>query len=160
MTPRRIEHLLWVATIVVAVATIVRALVMREPTLSAAPAMLPTRETARTLAASTKPDDQLRAILAGDVFRRERAAPDSVIAPPTPATPKPLPPPKPRLVLRGIVGGPPWNAILEGVPGHDGSYVVTTGDSVAGLKIRSVRRDGATIRGMDTTWILKLGRTP
>jgi hypothetical protein len=63
-------------------------------------------------------------------------------------------------VLRGLVGGPPWNAILDGVPGHDGGFVVRAGDSVAGLKIRSVRRDGATIRGMDTTWILRLGRAP
>ena len=159
MTPRRIEQLLWLATIVVALAGTASSLVMRAPPRNAAPAMLQTRETPNTLAAARKPDEQLRAILAGNVFRRQRATPDSVVSPPAPATPKPPAPPKPRLVLRGIVGGPPWNAILDGVPGHDGSYVVTTGDSVAGLKIRSVRRDGATIRGMDTTWILKLGRT-
>jgi hypothetical protein len=31
---------------------------------------------------------------------------------------------------------------------------------VGGLKIRSVRPDGATIRGMDTTWTLTLRRRP
>ena len=162
MTPRRLELLLWMATALVAVcgaaSTIVRYatsnVVAGTPTAMRRGSVPGAQQTKNT-------SDQLVAILAGDLFRRDRAAPDS--SPPVPAQPQPArspAPPKPRLVLRGLVGGPPWNAIIEGVPGHDGSYVVRAGDSVAGLKIRSVKRDGATIRGMDTTWTLKLGRAP
>jgi len=162
MTPRRVEQLLWIATALVAVSGAASTIVRRE--VSDVLAGTPTatrRESAPGARQANNTSDELAAILAGDLFRRDRAAPDS--APPAPTQPlpaRPPAPPKPRLVLRGLVGGPPWNAIIEGVPGHDGSYVVRAGDSVAGLKIRSVKRDGATIRGMDTTWTLKLGRAP
>ena len=160
MTPRRIEQLLWIMTIVIAMIAAVGGIVRRDQSPVAVPVIPEAQPAAKTIASAKSANDRVRAILAGDVFRRERSAPDSAVSAPRPTTPQPTAPPRPRLVLRGLVGGPPWNAILEGVPGHDGSYVVRTGDSVAGLKIRSVRRDGATIRGMDTTWILKLGRAP
>jgi hypothetical protein len=159
MTPRRVEQLLWMTTSALVIAGTLGEIVRQQPLIAAA-VTLPTSEPPKAMVSAKSEDDQLRAIFAGDLFRRERTAPDAVVSAPAPATTRPPAPPKPRLVLRGLVGGPPWNAILEGVPGHDGSYVVSTGDSVAGLKIRSVRRDGATIRGMDTTWILKLGRAP
>jgi hypothetical protein len=158
MTPRRVEQLVWLMTIAVATTGALRAIVRHQP-LSAAAGPVPTREPPKAPESAKSAEGQVRAIVASDLFRRERAAPDAVVLAPPPTSQLPAPR-KPRLVLRGVVGGPPWNAILEGVPGHDGSYVVSTGDSVAGLKIRSVRRDGATIRGMDTTWILKLGRAP
>lgn len=160
MTTRRIEQLLWIVSVVVALTGTASAIVMQRPPRSTEPAMPLGREPSNQTAAAKAADDQLRAILAGDVFRRERAAPDSTIQTATQATPRPPTPPKPRLMLRGLVGGPPWNAIIEGIPGHDGSYVVRAGDSVSGLRIRSVNRDGTTIRGMDTTWTLKLGRAP
>jgi hypothetical protein len=71
---------------------------------------------------------------------------------------QPVTPPKPRLVLRGILGGPPWDALIEGIPGREGSAVVRTGDKLAGLLIRSVRRDTVVVRGADTTWKLTMGR--
>lgn len=69
------------------------------------------------------------------------------------------PPPRPRLqlALDGIVGGPPWRAVLEGVPMHDGSTVVAAGDTIGGLTVRSIRRDTVVVWGMDTTWTLTRG---
>jgi hypothetical protein len=67
-------------------------------------------------------------------------------------------PPKPALALAGIIGGPPWAALLDGVPGHPGSLVVHRGDSLAGLTVRAISPNGATVTGMDTTWRLVVKR--
>lgn len=63
-------------------------------------------------------------------------------------------PPKPALVLSGIIGGPPWIGVVDGIPGHDQSVLVHPGDSVGGLRIRSVTRNYVMIAGIDTTWRL------
>jgi hypothetical protein len=101
----------------------------------------------------------LDVILSQNLFRLDRRAEGSAMK----ATPTPVPPqaagvPKPRFVLRGILGGPPWDAVLEGIPGREGSVVVRTRDSVAGFLIRSVHRDTVVVHGMDTTWRLTMGR--
>ena len=73
----------------------------------------------------------------------------------------PPPPPrqaKPALSLTGIIGGPPWSAVLDGVPGRQGSTVVQQGDTLGGLKVRSLKRDTVVITGMDTTWRLIVRR--
>ncbi len=73
----------------------------------------------------------------------------------------PPPPPRatrPGLALSGIIGGPPWSAVLEGVPGRDGGSVVRTGDTLGGLKVRAAGRDTVVIIGMDTTWRLTVRR--
>jgi hypothetical protein len=72
-----------------------------------------------------------------------------------PTPPRQLPP----LTLAGIVGGPPWRAVLEGVPGRDAPVVVQRGDSVAGVRVRMVERDYVIVAGMDTVWRLALKRT-
>jgi hypothetical protein len=66
--------------------------------------------------------------------------------------------PKPRLVLRGVLGGPPWEAVLEGIPGREGSVVVRTGEVIGGLTIRAIRNNAVFVQGMDTTWTLTMGR--
>ncbi len=69
-----------------------------------------------------------------------------------------LPPTRPPLALVGLVGGPPWLAILDGVPGHAESMVARAGDTLARaptvLVLRAVRRDTVVVRGVDTTWML------
>jgi hypothetical protein len=96
-----------------------------------------------------------------NLFRPERTSAEeremqlaaaATMAMPSPST-------KPRLVLRGVLGGPPWDAVVEGIPGRDGAVVVRAGESVSGITIRSVRRDTAYARGFDTTWALTLGRS-
>ena len=74
----------------------------------------------------------------------------------------PMRPPKPALVLRGLVGGPPWEAVLDGVPGRERGVVARAGDVLGGtaeLRVRRVGADGVVITGMDTTWRLTVGGT-
>jgi hypothetical protein len=106
-------------------------------------------------------DSAAKAIARSDPFRLERR-PSSVAygseqegVPVAPAPPKP---PKPSLALAGIVGGPPWAALIDGVPGRSGSVVVHAGDTLAGLRVRSLGPNGITITGLDTTWKLTLKR--
>ncbi|MGQ0646691.1 MAG: hypothetical protein ACT4P7_03910 [Gemmatimonadaceae bacterium] len=70
------------------------------------------------------------------------------------------PPPVSRPVLRlvGIVGGPLWSALLEGIPGREGTVLVAAGDTLAGLRVRSVSASTAIVIGFDTTWTLDLRR--
>lgn len=94
-------------------------------------------------------------LVANDVFRIERKPSKVAFGAPQPNTVPPAPP-KPiiQLVLGGVMGGPPWRAVLSGVPGRDGSVVVATGDTLGGLKVKSVRPDVVIVQGPDTTWTL------
>ena len=60
---------------------------------------------------------------------------------------------RPQLLLSGVFG-PPWQAVLEGIPGRDGSVVVRVGDVFGELRVRSIRRDTVVVQGADTTWKL------
>lgn len=92
--------------------------------------------------------------------RRQAPLPYSRLADGMPAPPPPPPaPPKPVLVLRGTIGGPRWEALLEGIPGRQGSALVRQGDTLASLKVRRVSRDTVVLSGMDTNWTLTMKRT-
>ena len=69
-------------------------------------------------------------------------------------------PPKPALVVSGVVGGAAPLVVLEGVPGRDGPVLLGVGDTLAGLKIRRIREGKVTITGMDTTWLLTIRGLP
>lgn len=71
---------------------------------------------------------------------------------------EPAPTPRPSLALVGVVGGPPWIALVQGVPGRDGLVVFRRGDTVAGLSVSEVTRQGAVVIGADTLWRLTLKR--
>jgi len=161
MSMQRFEQLLWAATFAAAMGGIL--VMQRQWTPSVAQAPAPPRNTAapivsRRLAIT---EGQILEIIEGDLFRSDRhaAASDRGPVAQSPVPGKPVLP-RPSLVLRGIVGGPPWDAIVEGIPNHDGAYVVRAGETVGALNVRSVRRDGVIIRGMDTTWTLRLARLP
>lgn len=66
-------------------------------------------------------------------------------------------PPRPSLSVSAIVGGPPWSAVLAGIPGRTGGAVVSAGDRIEGLRIIAVSRDSVVIQAADTTWRLALG---
>jgi hypothetical protein len=109
------------------------------------------------------PDSIARAaayIVANNPFRLSRQPATVAYAPELEglAPPPVVRPPRPDLVLRGIVGGPPWSAILEGIPGRDGSVVARRGDSLGTLIVRAVGRDTVIIKGADTTWRLTVKR--
>ena len=109
------------------------------------------------------PDSIARAaayIVANNPFRLSRQPATVAYSPALEglAPPPAARPPRPALVLRGIVGGPPWSAILDGIPGRDGSVMARRGDSLGTLIVRAVGRDTVIINGADTTWRLTVKR--
>jgi len=58
----------------------------------------------------------------------------------------------------GLVGGPPWNAVIQGIPGREAGVVLSVGDSVNGIRLDKIHVDTAFVSGLDTTWILVAGR--
>lgn len=111
------------------------------------------------------PADLLKAdkatLIETDPFRLERRPADVAYVPggehepPAPAIPAPS---RPLLTLTGTISGPPWAALIEGVPGREGSVLVREGEIVGELRITKVTRDSTVIVGSDTTWNLKLRR--
>jgi hypothetical protein len=75
----------------------------------------------------------------------------------TPAAPAPSP--LRTLALRGVVGGPPWQAVLAGVPNRNGNVVVREGDTLAGLRVVRTRRGSVVLQGRDTVLTLTLTQT-
>lgn len=67
--------------------------------------------------------------------------------------------PRPVLTLKAIVGGPPWQAVVAGLPGKQGDVVISTGDRFDALVVRAIGRDTVVVTGADTTWMLTLQRT-
>jgi hypothetical protein len=67
-------------------------------------------------------------------------------------------PPRPQLVLKAIVGGPPWQAIVDGIPGQPPGTIIRSGIAFDKLTVRSVGRDTVVIQAPDTTWKLTLSR--
>jgi hypothetical protein len=92
-----------------------------------------------------------------NLFRDDRGRTE-VAESPEPVTPSKPAIAIPALTLRGIVGGPPWNAIIDGLPGRPSGTVVRDGESVAGFSFHVTARDAVLIRGADTSWILTFRR--
>jgi hypothetical protein len=66
----------------------------------------------------------------------------------------PTPVPKPMLVLKAIVGGPPWQAVIDGIPGQPAGTVAVQGATFDRLVVRAVTRDSVVVQGADTSWVL------
>lgn len=64
--------------------------------------------------------------------------------------------PRPPLALAGIVGGPPWEALVEGLPGREGAVLVRAGDRIEDFHVVSVGPDGLVVQHPDTSWSLTL----
>ena len=109
-------------------------------------------------------DDTLVAAAAAtvqrDLFRLERRPSGvpyvvnalAVTAPTEPAAPRPV------LSLTGVIGGPPWQGVVNGIPGTEGSVLVQVGSVVNGFTVKAVAESTAVIVGPDTTWTLTLKR--
>lgn len=63
---------------------------------------------------------------------------------------------RPHLSLKAIIG-PPWQAVVDGIPGQPAGTMVRTGARFDKLVARVVTRDSVIIQGADTTWILSFG---
>jgi hypothetical protein len=104
------------------------------------------------------------AVIDSDPFRASRRPATVAYRPDLEGVPAPVvvKPPRPSLVLRGVVGGPSWQAVLEGIPGRTGGVVVRRGDVIGSphqlLKVQSIGPDTVIIQGADTTWRLTVTR--
>jgi hypothetical protein len=63
-------------------------------------------------------------------------------------------PVRPDLRLGGIVGGPPWSVLVEGVPGREGGLLLAEGQTVDGVVFRALRGDTLVLAAFDTIWRL------
>lgn len=94
---------------------------------------------------------------ARDPFRLDRKPADLPYNPWQPAVAPPPPPPppvRPPLALAGLLGGPPWSALIEGIPGREGGVLLQMGDSASGVRFVAVRGDTVILAAFDTTWSL------
>lgn len=126
---------------------------LTKPTLGPAPMVAPVADadSLASLADRLTQSDPFRTArrpsdVAYDPTRSGDAHPAAVHAAPT----------IPTLTIAGIVGGPPWTALMNGVPGRDGSASVRAGDTIAGTRVIAVARTSVTLSMADTTWRLTL----
>lgn len=102
-------------------------------------------------------------VWAANPFRTDRKPTKNRFTPWEPAlviAPPPGPPPaaRPILTLIGLIGGPPWSAVVEGVPNQPGGVVLSQTDSGGLIKLIRVRGDTAFLSGLDTAWALTYRR--
>ncbi|MEO8201002.1 MAG: hypothetical protein ABI679_10810 [Gemmatimonadota bacterium] len=85
-------------------------------------------------------------------------APASAAYSPVPSEPMPVEalPPKPLLMLTGILWDRDPAAIVEGLPGVEGGRLLRAGESIGGVKVRRITEHDVTLSGMDTTWVLEV----
>jgi hypothetical protein len=82
------------------------------------------------------------------VPRTQRA--DARPTPPVPSGPMP--------VLQGVLGGPPWSAIVAGLPSMPSPVVLRPGDTVAGFIVGRMTRDTVVLRGAGRTYFITWAR--
>lgn len=63
-------------------------------------------------------------------------------------------PTRPVLVLKAIIGGPPWQAVIDGLPGQSSGTLARAGSKFDQLTVRAVTRDSVIVQGADTSWVL------
>ncbi len=120
------------------------------------PPSVGTAPASSTFEPQAQPESLIAVFIGHDPFRATRRPSNVVydrIRLAQPATP---PAPKPALALVGIVwdNGSDPTALVEGFPGADGPRPVRQGETIAGLRVRTIKQDRVLITGLDTTWTL------
>lgn len=100
--------------------------------------------------------DSVSAIASRDPFRIGRRPALPVYDPLRLAELQAAPPPRPTLVLVGVMDAASPSAVIEGFPGVDGARVVRVGDLISGLAVKKMGSGRVVITGMDTTWVLQV----
>jgi hypothetical protein len=105
-------------------------------------------------------DSLARTIMRAAVFRERRMPAQVAFDPSLPAGAQPAPPaaspPRPAIQLVGVAWGSEPVALLDGVPGVDGSRAMQRGDTAGGLRLRRISPREVVMTGYDTTWTLRL----
>lgn len=115
---------------------------------------LPTAAYTATAVALVRPDSSVRLLAHRNPFRLHRSRAtrrfgESVQQAPAEVAASP----PPELTLVGVVG-PPWVALVEGLPGRQTAVAIVQGTGVDDFMIEAVRGDTVVITGLDTTWTL------
>lgn len=164
MKGRRLEALLWMLALAVLLLGWQRWR-RAEPAAAAPPnALAATPPEPRRIPAA-RLEEAARSVNGGNPFRLDRVPAPIGFAQPSadpmmmgaPPPYEPPPPPRPQLAVSGIVG-PPWRAVLEGVPGQESGVLVKRGDVFGELRIREVTQTTVTVSAPDTTWRLSVRR--
>ena len=151
MKPWMLERLLWTITVGAGATTAGQVLLSSKPSsLSGSP--LPSMR-----GVLMYDPGQLReaadSVASSDPFRLDRHPSAPPIDQPAIAA---VTAPSFHLELSGVMGGPPWRAIVSGIPGREVGVVVRAGDTLGGIKIRTIRRDSVIIQAGDSTMTLIL----
>jgi hypothetical protein len=95
-----------------------------------------------------------------DPFRLSNTPPsvNSAARSNAPRPPAPSRVPHVTLVLKAITGGPPWQAIIAGLPGQGGDALVRPGATFGEFMVQSIGRDTVIVSTVDTTLTLALKR--
>ena len=160
MSARRMEQLAWILTC--AMIVVVWLGFRHRSTIDAAeagpPATRPHLDLQVPDTASFR--ESAGRIVARDPFRLDRR-PAEVRFDPDPPPPSPPAPSRPSIappVLRGVLG-PPWRAVLEGVPGHDRPVVARVGSVFGEMVIARIGEDTVIVEMPDTSFTLTVRRT-
>jgi len=151
-----LDRLLW-AVSVGAIAVTVGQIVVRQESSPVSQRSLPAIRAVLTY----NPRELLEAadsVASIDPFRLDRHPSHPTLSPPTIATPSTNASQQFRMALTGISGGPPWHAIISGIAGHEVGAVIKAGDTLGGIKVRTIRRDTVILQTGDSTLTLTLKR--
>ena len=66
--------------------------------------------------------------------------------------------PSPTLMLSAVVGGPPWRAVVEGIPGREPGALLSVGDEVGGIRLDWISGDSVQLTTSDSTIVISLKR--
>jgi hypothetical protein len=94
--------------------------------------------------------------VAANPFRPDRAAPIEHLSPNINVVPAGLADAHAPLALRGLSGGPPWSAIISGLPNASAEVLLRVGDTVAGFSIERIKRDTVVLRSAGRLFTLTL----
>lgn len=129
--------------------------VMHEPS----PALNSPMDSARISPSPDSMNSLIGSLIARTPFRARRTPAAAAYEPDRRGemgNPRPPSPPKPALVLTGIVWDQEPAAIVEGLPGIDGPRVLRRRDVVGALRVQRISREQVIISGLDTTWKLQV----
>jgi hypothetical protein len=107
-------------------------------------------------------DSEAAHLTAGNPFRASRQPPavrGRGLDQPVPTVAAAPTPPRPAYRFTGVLGGPPWSVVLEGVPGFQSGLVIGLNEEKAGVRVRRLEGDTLELTVGDSTIILRLGRT-
>lgn len=152
---REIEKLAWGAALALIAAAV---LLARLPGLPGVRDVLPPLSSTRTVEPEQPQTRSVaQRVAASNPFRFDR---QQVAHAFVPSEAVPLRQPSDEPMRPELVGlsGPPWRAILEGIPGVSGGFVAAPGDTINGYAIAHVGSDSVVIERDRITWRLTLRR--